>query len=205
METLTKKMASLAAMAALVVAAGCAKEPVGTATGTTGEPAVGSAATAGNAAESTSHEADEKAIRDLVVQTVEAAGRKDMDTYLRFYAPNAALVLPGLPIQYGISAPKENGFPEGYAIKMDTAKVEISAPATWPTPSAPTSRQRPDPKTVPSPTPSASGWPSSGSNPMARGEPSRTRTTSIPRSNAGEVSCCRSIRPGGGSYSAAWP
>jgi ketosteroid isomerase-like protein len=70
--------------------------------------------------------ADEKAIRDLVVQTVEAAGRKDMDTYLRFYAPNAALVLPGMPITYGISAPKENGFPEGYAIKMDTAKVGLS-------------------------------------------------------------------------------
>jgi ketosteroid isomerase-like protein len=68
----------------------------------------------------------DKAIRDLVVQTVEAAGRKDMNTYLRFYGPNAALVLPGMPITYGISAPRENGFPEGYAIKMDTAKVGVS-------------------------------------------------------------------------------
>jgi ketosteroid isomerase-like protein len=73
-----------------------------------------------------SHAADEKAIRDLVVQTVEAAGRRDMDTYLRFYAPDAALVLPGMPIQYGIKAPRENGFPEGYAIKMETAKVAIA-------------------------------------------------------------------------------
>ena len=80
----------------------------------------------GDGAGNGSHAADEQAIRNLVVQTVEAAGRKDMDAYLRFYAPNAALVLPGIPIQYGISAPKQNGFPEGYAIKMDTAKVEIA-------------------------------------------------------------------------------
>jgi len=80
----------------------------------------------GDSAGNGSHAADEQAIRNLVVQTVEAAGRKDMDAYLRFYAPNAALVLPGIPIQYGISAPKQNGFPEGYSIKMDTAKVEIA-------------------------------------------------------------------------------
>ena len=102
----TRKLMPLVMMAAAVITAGCAKET----------------ASSGNA----NPAADEKAIRDLVVQTVEAAGRKDMNTYLRFYAPKAALVLPGLPIQYGISAPRENGFPEGYAIKMDTAKVEIA-------------------------------------------------------------------------------
>jgi uncharacterized protein (TIGR02246 family) len=73
-----------------------------------------------------SHAADEQAIRDVVTRTMDAAARLDMDTYLRFYAPNAALVLPGLPIQYGISAPKQNGFPQGYKIKMDTAKVEVA-------------------------------------------------------------------------------
>lgn len=71
--------------------------------------------------------ADESAIRQLVVQTVEAAGRRDMDTYLKFYGPKAALVLPGLPITYSVESPRKNGFPDGYAIKMDTAKVEIAS------------------------------------------------------------------------------
>ena len=70
---------------------------------------------------------DEQAIRDLVTHTVEAAGRKDMEAYLRFYAPNAALVLPGLPITYGVGGPRKNGFPPGYAIRMDTVKVEVAA------------------------------------------------------------------------------
>jgi ketosteroid isomerase-like protein len=72
------------------------------------------------------HAAGEQAIRDLVSRTVAAAGRKDMEQYLRFYGPNAALVLPGLPITYGVGAPRKNGFPPGYAIKMDTAKVEVA-------------------------------------------------------------------------------
>lgn len=70
---------------------------------------------------------DEKAIRDLVTQTVAAAGRRDMETYLRFYGPDAALVLPGLPIKYGVETQRKSGFPDGYAIKMDTVKVEISS------------------------------------------------------------------------------
>lgn len=73
------------------------------------------------------HAADEDAIRQLVVQTVDAAGRRDMDTYLKFYGPKAALVLPGMPITYGVESPRQNGFPDGYAIKMDTAKVEIAS------------------------------------------------------------------------------
>jgi ketosteroid isomerase-like protein len=89
---------------------GCSKEGGHTAAGN-------AAATAG----------DEKAIRDLVTQTVAAAGRKDMDTYLRFYGPDPALVLPGIPIKYGVDTTRKNGFPEGYAIKMDTAKVEIAS------------------------------------------------------------------------------
>jgi ketosteroid isomerase-like protein len=72
------------------------------------------------------HAADEQAIRDVVTRTMDAAAKRDMEAYLRFYAPNAALVLPGLPIQYGVGAPRQNGFPEGYAIKMDTVKVEIA-------------------------------------------------------------------------------
>lgn len=75
----------------------------------------------------TGHAAAEDAIRQLVVQTVDAAGRRDMDTYLKFYGPKAALVLPGMPITYGVESPRKNGFPDGYAIKMDTAKVEIAS------------------------------------------------------------------------------
>jgi len=117
MGTFARTLGSVAVLAAAIVGSGCS-----------GGAAPAPAAPASDAmpAQAQSHAADEQAIRDLVVQTVEAAGRKDMDAYLRFYAPNAALVLPGLPIQYGISAPKQNGFPEGYAIKMDTAKVAIA-------------------------------------------------------------------------------
>src|SRR4051794_7832008 len=75
------------------------------------------------AGDATASAADEKAIRDLVTQTVAAAGRKDMDTYARFYGPNPALVLPGIPIKYGVDSMRKSGFAEGYAIKMDTAKV----------------------------------------------------------------------------------
>ncbi len=105
MQPLAKIVASMALTASLAMAAGCG----------------GGAAPAAD-----TRPADEKAIRDLVTQTVDAAAKRDMDTYLRFYAPNAALVLPGLPITYGVASPKKNGFPEGYAIKMDTAKVEIA-------------------------------------------------------------------------------
>ncbi len=79
------------------------------------------------AADPAARASGEQAIRDLVSRTVEAAGRKDMEAYLRFYAPNAALVLPGLPITYGVGAPRKNGFPPGYTIKMDTVKVEVAA------------------------------------------------------------------------------
>jgi ketosteroid isomerase-like protein len=72
-----------------------------------------------------SRAADEEAIRALVVQTVEAAGRKDMETYRKFYAHDALLVLPGMPITKHSTVPMR-GFPEGYAIKMDTVKVGIS-------------------------------------------------------------------------------
>lgn len=94
-------------LAGLFVVAGCGQAP---------DSAVDRAA---------SRAADEEAIRALVVQTVAAADRKDMDTYRKFYAPDAILVLPGMPITGHSTVPKR-GFPEGYAIKMDTAKVGIS-------------------------------------------------------------------------------
>jgi len=101
MRVLARTLACMTLSAAIALGVGCSQHE------------------AGNAA-------DENAIRQLVVQTVEAAGRRDMDTYLKFYGPNAALVLPGLPITYGVESPRKNGFPDGYAIKMDTAKVEIA-------------------------------------------------------------------------------
>jgi ketosteroid isomerase-like protein len=108
MPVLARTLASIVLSAAVALGAGCSKQ------GAVSNEAV-------------SHEADENAIRQVVVQTVEAAARGDMDTYLKFYGPKAALVLPGLPITYGIESPRKNGFPAGYAIKMDTAKVEIAS------------------------------------------------------------------------------
>ncbi len=72
-----------------------------------------------------SRAADEKALRDLVDRTVAAAGRNDMQAYLKYYAPKAALVLPGLPITE-IKGPLQNSFAPGYAIKMVTIRAEVS-------------------------------------------------------------------------------
>jgi ketosteroid isomerase-like protein len=67
----------------------------------------------------------EHAIRDLVARTVAAAGRNDMDTYMKYYAPQAALVLPGVPITQLSGAPQK-AFAPGYAIRMVTIKTEVS-------------------------------------------------------------------------------
>ena len=72
-----------------------------------------------------SRAADEKALRDLVDRTVAAAGRNDMGAYMKYYAPKAALVLPGLPITE-MSGPLQKGFAPGYAIKMVTVRTEVS-------------------------------------------------------------------------------
>jgi ketosteroid isomerase-like protein len=74
----------------------------------------------------TSHAADEKALRDLVDRTVAAAGRRDLATYSRYYAPQWISALPGVPIAE-LSGPLKMQFPAGYAIKMDTVKTGISA------------------------------------------------------------------------------
>ena len=71
MRALARTLAWSALSATVAFGTGCSKQEVG-------------------------HAADEEAIRQRVVQTVEAAGRRDMNTYLKFYGPNAALVLPGL-------------------------------------------------------------------------------------------------------------
>ena len=73
----------------------------------------------------TSHEADEKALRDLVDRTVEAAGKRDVATYAKYYGPKWTSALPGEPIRE-VTGPLDMKFPEGYAIKMVTVKTEIS-------------------------------------------------------------------------------
>jgi ketosteroid isomerase-like protein len=70
-----------------------------------------------------SRAAGEKAIRDLLDRTVAAAGRNDMNAYMKYYGPKAALALPGLPIMQVSAAPT---FARGYAIKMVTVKAEVS-------------------------------------------------------------------------------
>jgi ketosteroid isomerase-like protein len=140
MRVLAKTLTGIALSATVAFGSGCSKqEEAGhadarpAAAPATESLAAASAATAAVPAATAaapvvaSLTADENAIRQVVVQTVDAAARGDMDTYLKFYGPNAALVLPGLPITYGIESPRKNGFPAGYAIKMDTAKVEIAS------------------------------------------------------------------------------
>lgn len=72
-----------------------------------------------------SQAADEQAIRDVVDRTMAAVVEKDMAKYVRYYGPNAAHVLPDLPITYGESK-RRRDFPPGYAVTMRTEKVEVS-------------------------------------------------------------------------------
>lgn len=73
-----------------------------------------------------SHDADEKALRDLVDRTVAAAGQRDIATYSKYYGPKWVSALPGVPISE-LTGPLKMQFPTGYAIKMVTVKTEISA------------------------------------------------------------------------------
>ena len=121
MESLAKTISAIGLATAIALSQGCSREAAPEAT------APAAAVPAAEVPATDPRAADEQAIRDVVTRTMDAAAKGDMDTYLRFYAPNAALVLPGLPIKYGLAAPRKNGFPEGYEIKMDTAKVEIAS------------------------------------------------------------------------------
>lgn len=72
-----------------------------------------------------SHEADDKALRALVDQTVVAAGKGDIDTYGKYYGPKWVSALPGRPIEE-LTGPLKLKFPEGYAIKMITKNTGFS-------------------------------------------------------------------------------
>lgn len=72
-----------------------------------------------------SRAADEKALRHRVEWTVAAAGRNDLHAYMRYYAPEAALLLPGSITE--ISGPLQTSFAPGYAIKMVTIRAEVAA------------------------------------------------------------------------------
>lgn len=69
--------------------------------------------------------AGEKEIRDLVARTNAAVVNRDREAFLSYYDHDVALVLPGSAISYGLDRLRKNGFPEGYALKMVTAKVEV--------------------------------------------------------------------------------
>ena len=76
--------------------------------------------------DSNSHEADDKALRNLVDRTVAAAGRRDVATYGRYYAPRWTTALPGVPVS-DVVGPLRMQFATGYAIKMVTVRTGFSA------------------------------------------------------------------------------
>lgn len=76
-------------------------------------------------ANSNSHVADDKALRDLVDRTVAAAGRRDVTTYGKYYAPKWMTALPGVSVSE-VVGPLKMQFSTGYAIKMVTIKTEFS-------------------------------------------------------------------------------
>ena len=76
--------------------------------------------------DSNSHEADDRALRELVDRTVAAAGRRDVATYGRYYAPRWTTALPGVPVSE-VVGPLRMQFATGYAIKMATVRTGFSA------------------------------------------------------------------------------
>lgn len=72
-----------------------------------------------------SQAAGEQGIRQVVAATEAAVVRRDMRQYLRYFAPNAAHVLPNRPIDYGV-AQRKGGFPPGYAVTMRIEKVAVA-------------------------------------------------------------------------------
>lgn len=69
----------------------------------------------------------EAEIRALLAATEKAAASKDMKTYMQYYHPDAALVMPNGPITFGIKpGASERPFPQPYEIEMKTEKVEVS-------------------------------------------------------------------------------
>lgn len=103
MQFFGKSFGSIWLSAALVVSAGCVS----------------------HARQEDARRAGEKEIRSLVERTNAAVVNGDRATFWRYYAPNAALALPGRPITYGVATMNKGGFPKGYALRMETVKAEV--------------------------------------------------------------------------------
>ncbi len=82
------------------------------------------------ASQSDTRPADERAIRDAVVEWSKAAGAKDVEKTLSFYAENASLLPPHAPIATGKDPIRKfwAGLmaTPGYAISWSATKVEAS-------------------------------------------------------------------------------
>ncbi len=76
--------------------------------------------------DSNPHEADDRALRELVDRTVAAASRRDVATYGRYYAPRWTTALPGVPVSE-VVGPLRMQFATGYAIRMVTVRTGFSA------------------------------------------------------------------------------
>ena len=75
-------------------------------------------------------EANVQAIRELERMAREAAEAKDLERYLSFYADDAVLFWPGMPMVTGRAAIREfmQGFfsMPAFSLSFETAKVEVS-------------------------------------------------------------------------------
>lgn len=103
MRFLNRSFGSIALSAVLIVSVGCV----------------------GPAGRGAAQRSGEQEIRELVARTNAAVVNDDRKTFWRYYAPNAALALPGRPITYGVETMSKGGFPKGYALKMQTVKAEV--------------------------------------------------------------------------------
>lgn len=77
--------------------------------------------------------AHEQAIRDIENEAREAAAARDLERYVSFYADDAVLFWPGLPMVTGKAAIRE--FMQrflaapGFSLRFHTARVEVSSDA----------------------------------------------------------------------------
>jgi uncharacterized protein (TIGR02246 family) len=76
------------------------------------------------------HEADERAIREIEADARNAAAEKDLERYVSSYADDASLFWPGTPMITGKVAIREflKAFlaMPGFSLTFQTAKVEVS-------------------------------------------------------------------------------
>jgi uncharacterized protein (TIGR02246 family) len=95
--------------------------------------------------------ADEKAIRDSIDSSTSALAGRDLDKFVAFYADDASVFVPGIPMVNGVPAIKEamkESFTDpNFTIAIQTTKVEVSKASDYAYAQGTFAQKATDPKT----------------------------------------------------------